>query len=255
MDLNCEHIAAVVTETVLTLGIRRPEKKNALTGAMYKAMTKALQQAQAREDIRVVVLQSEADCFTAGNDLADFHDRAPQENPAKGPALSFIGELAALDKPIVAAVNGLAVGVGTTMLLHCDFVYAGRSAQLRTPFIDLGLCPEAASSLLLPLIAGPRRANRMLLLGETLTAEEAQACGLVTGIVADAELHGYARAQALKLAAKPPRALADSKRLLKRVWAEQVRRTIALEGELFGQLLRMPEAQAIIASFLNRHPA
>lgn len=255
MDLNCEHIKAEVADGVLVLAIHRPAKKNALTAAMYNALAAGVRQAAERDDVRVLLLEGTADCFTAGNDLDDFRARAEASEPLQtSPALEFVADLTALDKPVVAAVNGLAIGIGTTLLLHCDFVYAGESARLRTPFVDLGLCPEAASSLLLPLIAGPRRAAEMLLMGETLDGRAAAECGLVTRVYPDAELAAAARDQAARLAAKPAGALRASKRLLKRAWAEQVRQVMAVEGDQFGALLRAPEARAILDAFFAGKP-
>lgn len=248
--MQTEHIDVSVNDAIMTIRIQRPDKKNALTTAMYGAMKAAVEDAAQRDDVRVVLLQGTDDCFTAGNDLGDFQRRGQSDTNEESVALRFIGSLMALDKPVVAAVNGLAIGIGVTMLLHCDFVYVGESAALRTPFVDLGLCPEAASSLLLPLMVGARRAADILLAADTLSGSEAVACGLANAVFADSELMQRAREQALKLASKPPMAMRQSKRLLKRAWAEQVRQTIEVEGQVFGELLRSPEAQAIIGAFL-----
>ncbi|RFA34388.1 enoyl-CoA hydratase [Alkalilimnicola ehrlichii] len=247
-----EHIQVSTEKGVMTIRINRPDKKNALTGAMYGAMTDAIHAAGKDSDVKVVVIAGAEGCFTAGNDLADFQSRALSGNVGASPGLTFIRALAGLDKPIIAAVQGLAIGIGVTMLLHCDFVYAGESARFKTPFVDLGLCPEAGSSLLLPLLIGSRRANEMLLLGATLDSKEAGDCGLATRVYADNVLEQQAQEHAKTLAAKPAKALRISKNLIKQAWNQQVAHAIDIEGTRFGELLQSDECQAILASFFNK---
>jgi enoyl-CoA hydratase/carnithine racemase len=164
----------------------------------------------------------------------------------------MVEALMACDTPVVAAANGLAIGIGTTMLPHCDFVYAGRSAVFRTPFVDLGLCPEAASSLLLPLTIGPRRASELLLAGEAVNAEEALACGLVSRLFDDAETEAAARAQAERLARKPRESVRLAKRLMRRYWAAAVAEALDYEREQFAARLKSEDAQAALAAFFAR---
>lgn len=246
------HIVVEQADGVLSLRMQRPEKKNALTMAMYGAMREALQAADADSEVKAILIAGTEDCFTAGNDLADFQQRAGSSEPGASSGLDMIAALMECDTPVVAAVNGIAIGIGTTMLLHCDFVYAGRSAVFSTPFVDLGLSPEAASSLLLPLVAGPRRAAEMLLAGESLSAEEALTCGLVSRVVDDGDTLARAQAQAARLAQKPREAVRLSKRLLKRFWSQAVAETLDYERERFAERLQSEEAQAAFAAFFAR---
>lgn len=237
---------------ILTLRMQRPEKKNALTRAMYGAMREAVQAAEDTPDIKAILITGTEDCFTAGNDLADFQQRATAAEPQESAGLQMIEALMSCDTPIIAAVNGLAIGIGTTMLLHCDFVYAGRSARFSTPFVDLGLCPEAASSLLLPLVAGPRRAAEMLLAGESLDAEAALACGLISAVVDDVETLPRALAQAERLAQKPRESVRLTKRLLRRFWSQAVAETLDYERDRFAERLGSEDVQAALTAFFAR---
>ncbi|HEX5513971.1 MAG TPA: enoyl-CoA hydratase-related protein [Gammaproteobacteria bacterium] len=246
------HIIEERSNGVLTLRMQRPDKKNALTVAMYDQMRAAVEAANNDAEVGAIVVTGTADCFTAGNDLLDFQQRATAANPPPSSGLRMIETLMACDTPIVAAVNGLAIGIGTTMLLHCDFVYAGRSAVFRTPFVDLGLCPEAASSLLLPLVAGPRRAAEMLLAGDSMKADEALACGLVSRVFDDAETLPRALAQAERLAQKPRESVRLSKRLMRRFWAAAAAETLDYERDQFATRLKSEDAQAALASFFAR---
>jgi len=250
--MSSEHIDVTVENKIMTVRIQRPEKKNALTVAMYGAIKDAVEEAGTRDDVHVVLIRGTDDCFTAGNDLGDFQRRSGDSSSGEGSGLSVIRALMELDKPVIAAINGLAIGIGVTMLAHCDFVYVGESARLRAPFVDLGLCPEAGSSLLLPLLIGPRRAADMLLAADTLTGAEAAACGLASAVYPDAELYQRAQERAKLLAAKPPVAMRESKRLMQRVNKDQVSHAITVEGEKFAELLRAPEAQNIIAAFFQK---
>lgn len=245
-DAVCTH----VTDGVATVTLNRPAKKNALTTAMYAALADALDAAGADADVRTVVIQGNENVFCAGNDVGDFLDR-PQAGP-EAPGFRFLRAIAGFPKPLVAAVCGPAVGVGATMLLHCDLVYAGESATLLFPFVDLGLVPEAGSSLLLPQVVGHQRAAAALLLGEPIPAAAALGAGLVNRVLPDAEVLGFARAQAARLAAKPVSALVETKRLLRSGTQAAVLDRIEDEGAVFTRLLGEPAAQAALSSFLTR---
>lgn len=250
--MQTPHIIEALEDGVLILRMQRPEKKNALTRAMYDRMRVCIRNADQNQDIRAILITGTADCFTAGNDLEDFQKRATTTTPSPSSGLLMIEAMMACELPIVAAVNGLAIGIGTTMLLHCDFVYAGRSAIFRTPFVDLGLCPEAASSLLLPLVAGPRRAADMLLAGDALNAQEALDCGLISALLEDADTEERALAQAKRLAQKPLESVRLTKRLLRRFWATAIADTLDYERERFGERLRSSEAQEALNAFFSR---
>ena len=240
---------------VLTLRINRPDKKNALTRAMYLTLKEALLAVEGDDDIGAVLITGTPDCFTAGNDLKDFQDRAVDTSPPPSAGLDLIRAMAAFPKPIVAAVNGVAVGIGTTLLLHCDFVYAGYNTRLHTPFVDLGLTPEAASSLLLPATVGPRRAAELLLLGEPMDGKTAQAADLVTAALDDDRVEAHAREVATQLAAKPRHAMRQSKALIKRGLHGAVMETIDHESVVFAERLRSKECQTIIGNFLGKGAA
>ena len=226
----------------------RPEKKNALTAAMYAHAADALASAE-RDGVGALLLSARGDTFTAGNDLRDFLERPPVD--ADAPVMRFLIALATTDVPVVAAVRGAAVGVGTTLLLHCDLVYAAASARFRVPFVDLGLVPEAGSSVLLPRLAGRSRAAAMFLLGETLDAHEAAEIGLVTEIVDDAALDEHAAATARALAAKPRDAVRATKRLAN-YDRDAIVAAIRRESEEFGKRLRSDEARAAMAAFFAK---
>jgi enoyl-CoA hydratase/carnithine racemase len=244
-----DEIKVVEEGGVLEIHIDRPDKKNALTAAMYKAMTAALTDAAARPDIGAVLIAGKGDAFCAGNDLKDF-TKGPEGGEA---AFTFIRAIASFDKPVVAAVQGLAVGVGTTMLFHCDLVYAAPGARFITPFVNLGIVPEAGSSLLAPAIMGHAKAAAMLLLGEPMDAQAADRAGLVTAIVAADALLDHARAKAAALMAKPPQALAATRRLLKGDQRALIER-IDEEGRLFSEMLETAEAQEAFAAFFEKRP-
>jgi enoyl-CoA hydratase/carnithine racemase len=235
---------------IATLAFARPDKKNAITAAMYARLADALDAAAADPAVRAVLVHGSAACFTAGNDLQDFIANPPAGDDA--PVFRFLHAIAAFPKPVVAAPCGVAVGVGTTMLLHCDLVYAGDNARFSVPFAALGLCPEAASSLLLPAIAGWQRAAEKLMLGEPFGADEAQAMGVVNRVLPADEAIGFARAQALKLAALPAASLRETKRLMKGGDAQEIPRRMAQEGEVFSRMLRAPEAREAFAAFFEK---
>ena len=243
-------IVVTASGGVLEVEMRRPAKKNALTVAMYEGLTSALEEADRRTDVRVVLLRGQPDAFTSGNDLQDFLQRPAVDD--SHPAFRFVRAIGAVAKPIVAAVNGPCVGVGATMLLHCDLVYAGRGAVFALPFVNLGLCPEAGSSLLLPLMVGHARAAELLLLGEPFDAATAAACGIVGRVLPDADVAAHALAQARKLASKPPSAVRLSKSLMRRAWRAQVDDAIRVESAAFMERLGSGEAKEAFAAFLEK---
>ena len=232
---------------ILRIQLNRPQKKNALTPAMYDSLRGAIERADADPSIRVITLTGSGDSFCAGNDLNAFLD-----DPGSEAAARFIKAIAGAQTPIVAAVNGVAVGVGVTMLLHCDLVYADESAKFNFAFVDLGLLPEAASSFLLPRMIGTSRAAELLLLGEPFSAAKARDCGIVTQVVAADELEDLAQSKAAQLAAKPPEALRQTKMLLRRGTAKAVEETMDLELSLIAERLVSDEARAIMQAFFAR---
>ncbi|WP_267422402.1 enoyl-CoA hydratase-related protein [Methylobacterium sp. GC_Met_2] len=239
---------------VRLITLNRPDKKNALTGAMYDSMREALAAADASEAIGAVVFAGQPGMFSAGNDLADFMGNAgdnAEDGFSASPALAFIRQLASTRTPMVAAVDGIAVGIGATLCLHCDLVYASPAARLRMPFVELGLVPEAASSYLLPLRVGRLRATELLLLSRPLEADEAQALGLVNAVLPADMLVEQAIAQATKLAALPRGALAASRALIRGDQA-QIEAAVEAEARAFDAQLRSPESQERLAAFLSR---
>lgn len=243
-------ILVSVDKRVLLIQINRPDKKNALTQSMYSAMTSALNQAEDDSAIRATVISGHAGAFTAGNDILDFVQSPPSGEDS--PVFGFLRAISTTKKPLIAAVNGVAIGIGTTMLLHCDLVYAGQNARFQLPFVNLGLVPEAASSLLLPQMMGHQRAAELLLLGDPFSAETACQLGIVNKVLPDSDVLAQAMATAEQLAAKPPQALRLSKQLLKQQNAAAVQRTIADEGALFAQQLTSPEAAEALQAFLEK---
>jgi enoyl-CoA hydratase/carnithine racemase len=244
-----EHIVVSVENRVLTLRLDRPEKKNALTSGMYLGMIEAVKQADADPNVRVILITGTESCFTAGNDLVDFANAKPGET---SPAILYLQTLAAAQKPVIAAVGGVAVGIGTTMLLHCDLVYASSDARFQLPFVNLGLCPEAGSSALLPAMMGHRWAAELLYFGEPFSAEMARELGIVNAVVAGNELLTTATSKAQQLAEKPPSALRITKALLKRESASTVANAMARETEQFAALLLGPEAREAMMAFMQR---
>lgn len=235
---------------VTTLTLNRPDRKNSITAAMYQALGDALLAAQADEAVRVVVIQGGETVFCAGNDIGDFMQNPPTSTDA--PVFHFLRAIAAFPKPIVAAVCGPAVGIGTTMLFHCDLIYAGDNAAFSMPFVNLGLCPEAASSLLVPNLMGYQRAAEVLLLGEPFMAEAALEVGLVNRVVPPSEAKPLAQAQARKLAAKPMASLLATKRLMKQASAPQVASQMQSEAEIFGRMLVGPAAKEAFGAFMDK---
>ncbi len=233
---------------VLELCFARPEKKNALTRAMYASLADRLRESAEKTEVGAVLFYGSGDAFTSGNDLRDFLDDPPLDE--QSPVFAFLDTLANCPLPVVAAVNGLAIGIGTTLLLHCDLVYAGDDAIFRLPFVDLGLVPEAASSLLLPRVAGHARAAELLLLGEPFDAVKAQALGLLNGVVPGADVVDTARDAARRLAGKPRTAVRVTKALLKRE-TESVAARMQAEAAQFAERLQSPEARAAFRAFLG----
>ena len=245
-----EHVVTEVQDRVARVRLARPDKKNALTADMYLALADAFARAEDDPAVRAVLVEGTAECFSSGNDLKDFLEQPPQGLDA--PAFQFLHRIAAACKPVVAAVGGPAVGIGTTLLLHCDLVYASPAARFQLPFVALGLVPEAASTLLLPMMAGYRRAAELLLLAQPFGAEKALAAGIVTEIVPEAELLAHARRAALALAALPAASVRLTKDLMKRRYAEAVTDQMAEEARLFGERLGSPEAQEAMTAFLEK---
>lgn len=243
-------ISVNIEQGVMAIGFDRLDRKNAITVTMYQAMADALRNAEQDANVRAVLIHGHLEIFTAGNDLEDFAKNPPAGMDA--PVMQFLGCIGSATKPIVAAVSGPAVGIGTTLLMHCDMVYASEQAKFTLPFTQLGLCAEGASTLLLPQIAGYQRAAEKLLLGEAFDANEALAMGLVNRILPAAELHDYARKQCLKLVALPANSLRVTKRMMKQGQAALVQQTFAAEAQEFGQLLRRPEAKEAFAAFFEK---
>jgi enoyl-CoA hydratase/carnithine racemase len=238
---------------VATIEIARPEKRNALTQAMYQSMADALVAAQADTAVRAVLITGQPGVFTSGNDIDDFMQRPPQS--ADLPVYQFMRALLACEKPVVAAVTGAAVGIGTTMLLHCDLVYVSDEARLAMPFVSLGLVPEFGSSLLVPRLMGQVKAAEKLLLGDPFTGSEAVEWGLANAVLPAGEVVNHARRVAERFNALPPGAVRDSKRLLRRAGTEEVQRAMAAEIEIFAARLSSPEAkEAFQAFFQKRRP-
>ncbi len=250
MESSGQDILHHVDAGVSTLTINRLARKNSLTAAMYARLADAMEAAAHDAAIRAVVLQGHETIFSAGNDIGDFLNAPPSGSDA--PVYRFLRAIATFDKPLVAAVCGPAVGIGTTMLLHCDLVYAGDNAAFSMPFVNLGLCPEAASSLLAPQMFGYHRAAESLLLGEPMTAESALEVGLINRIVPPAEANALAQRQAAKLAAKPLTSLIATKQLMKQGQRDAVLRQMDAEGAHFGRMLREPAAREAFGAFMEK---
>ncbi|MDD3786106.1 MAG: enoyl-CoA hydratase [Hydrogenophaga sp.] len=235
---------------VTTLTFNRFDKKNSITSVMYGTLADALESAAADPAVRCVLIQGHATVFSAGNDIGDFlnHPPATQDSPV----FRFLRSIAQFPKPLLAAVCGPAVGVGTTLLFHCDMVFAGDNAAFSMPFVNLGLCPEAASSLLVPQMLGYHRAAEALLLGEPFMAEAALEVGLVNRVLPPTEANDYAQSVARRIAAKPLSSLVETKRLMKRHHTQQVLDTMAEEGAVFGRMLREPAAREAFSAFMER---
>jgi enoyl-CoA hydratase/carnithine racemase len=239
---------------ILTIEFNRPEKKNAITAAMYQSMADAIKDAEGDAAVRAIVIQGKPEVFTAGNDLEDFLKNSSTDVGDR-PVAQFMRALSSASKPVVAAVAGNAVGIGTTLLMHCDLVYAADNAKFAMPFTQLGLCPEFASSMLFPQMVGYPRAAEKLLLGEAFLAQEAYDMGLVSKVLPVAELAEFAHGQAAKLAALPASSLRVTKRLMRGAQAAAVKARMMEENEHFGEMLVAKEAkEAFTAFFEKRRP-
>lgn len=246
-DASTGRIGVAVADGVCTVTIDRPEKKNSLTRSMYAGLADAIAMAAADDAVRALLITGAGDVFCAGNDIGDFR-AAPDPDP---PSKRFYFGLAGFEKPVVAAVPGLAIGIGCTMLLHADLVYAASTARFRLPFVDLGVVPELGSSMLLPLLAGHHRAAELLMLGEFFDAAAAHGIGLVNRVLDAAELLPFATATAQALASKPPGALRTTKALLRHGGAALAQH-METERRLFAVALASPETQAIMANVLQK---
>lgn len=240
-----------LADRILTLTINRPDKKNALTVAMYAALAEAINAANDDPTPRVIIITGSADSFTAGNDLKDFLENPPVGSAS--PVFQFMHAIAGAEKPVVAAVNGSAIGIGTTMLLHCDIVYAVDTARFQLPFVNLGLVPELGSSLVLPALAGRARAAELLMFGDMFGTATATEIGLVNHVCGPDDLQAAAREAASKLAAKPPAALRKTKALLN-MNIDAIRARIDQEAKVFGEQLNSAEVKEAIAAFFEKRP-
>lgn len=246
-------MSEILTErsgSILRVTVNRPAKKNAMTSAMYIAMADALNEAAKDDEVRVVIWDAAGDSFSAGNDVQDFLNNPPKVG--ESPQATLGNALLNLDKPLIAAVQGAAVGGGTTLLTHCDFVFAGESAKFQIPFVNLGLVPEFGSSWSLPARSGYLRAAELFMLGQPFRAELAAEIGLVTRVVPDSELSATATETAEKLAAKPIGALRAIKKLLKTSQREQIEQAIKLEVEEFSTRVRSAEVREVFTAFLEK---
>jgi enoyl-CoA hydratase/carnithine racemase len=245
----------IKTETaagVARIEIARPEKKNAITLAMYQQMADAIAAAHDDKGVRAILIHGQPDIFTAGNDLEDFRQNATRAGGLDAPAQQFIRALGFAEKPVVAAVNGAAVGIGTTMLLHCDLVYCADNGMFSLPFASLGLCTEFASSLTVPLAAGYHKAAEKILLSEPISPEEALEMRIVNRILPPAEVLSYAQKQAARFNTLPPTAVRETKRLMKQAWRDAMEKTLTAEFASFGRLLGSPEAMEAFNAFFER---
>lgn len=239
-----------VENGVMTITLNRVEKKNSITSAMYGTLADALAQADSNAIVRVVVLQGHETIFSAGNDIGDFLNTSPSTKDS--PVFRFLHGINTFTKPLIASVCGPAVGIGTTLLLHCDLVYAGDNAAFSMPFVNLGLCPEAGSSVLLPQMLGYHRAAEALLLGEPFMAEAALEVGLVNRVLSPMEANNYAQTIAKKLAAKPISSLIETKRLMKKGNLALISQQMGEETISFGRMLKEPAAKEAFGAFMEK---
>ncbi len=233
------------SQGVLQLIINRPDKKNALTRRMYQQLIDSIARADEDESVNAIVISGAGGVFTSGNDLDDFRARAKEENPPPSAGLAFIETLMDCDTPVIAAVEGIAVGIGTTLLLHVDVVVTAKGAAFKTAFVDLGLVPEAGSTVTMPLHLGARKAADFLLLGESLSGIEAADCGLASRVVDNGQALAEALLIANKLASKPREALRASKQLIRAPWRELAKQALEREREVFSERLRSDDSQGV----------
>lgn len=243
-------IKTAVLNGVFTLEIARPEKKNAITIDMYQAMADGLSAAQADPAVRAVLITGQPGIFTSGNDLEDFMKRPPSGQDS--PVFRFMQALNGCEKPVVAAVTGAAIGIGTTMLLHCDLVYVADEARLAMPFVSLGLVPEFASSLVVPQLVGRVKAAEKILLGDPFTGAEAVELGIANAVLPSAEVAPHARRIAERFNALPPGAVRDTKKLLRRAGSEATLQAIEVEAAIFAERLTSPEAREAFSAFFQK---
>ena len=243
-------IRSETRDRVARVRFDRLDKKNAITAEMYALLGSALAAAEADPQVRAVLLHGTAECFTAGNDVADFLN-APR-TPGSSPARALFDVLPRMRKPVVAAVGGPAIGIGTTLLLHCDLVYAAPNARFQLPFVPLGIVPEFGSTFLLPLLAGYQRAAELLLLGQPFSAQKAYEAGIVTEVVAQEKLLEHSFQIAAALAALPPESIRLTKRLMKARHTEALAATIDEETRIFTERLSSPEAKEAMSAFLQK---
>lgn len=253
MQSDSTSVNVKLDQGILQLGLNRPGKLNALTLAMYDTLTQELEAAERDDAVRVILIHGTATCFTSGNDLNDFAKNPPVGE--QSPVFRFLKAISQAKKPLIAMVSGPAVGIGTTLLLHCDLVYADETARFQLPFVSLGLCPEAASSYLLPKLIGHLRASELLLLGDMIEAPQAADIGLINYIYPTAELRETVFFKALQLAKQPPQSVQLTKALLKQNQTRQVATVMSEEGLLFLQQLAKPEAQEAISAFTQGRKA
>ena len=242
-------IKTAVVDGVATIEIARPEKKNAITRAMYTQLAAAFAAARENPAVRAVLLTGQPGIFTSGNDIEDFVQRPSDEAP---PSIAFMKALISCDKPVIAAVTGAAIGIGTTMLLHCDFVYVSDEARLAMPFVSLGLVPEFASSLIVPRLMGNARAAEKLLLGDPFTGADAVECGIANAVLPASEVVKHARRVAERFNALPPGAVRETKRLMRRGQAAAILDAIDVERDIFGARLQSPEAKEAFSAFFEK---
>jgi len=235
---------------VATVEIARPEKKNAITQAMYQQMADAINAAAADAGVRAVLITGQPGIFTSGNDIEDFMQRPPGN--LESPAFVFMKALMGCEKPVIAAVTGAAIGIGTTMLLHCDFVYVSDEARLAMPFVSLGLVPEFASSLIVPQLMGNARAAEKILLGDPFTGADAVEVGIANAVLPANEVVNHARRIAERFNALPPGAVRDTKKLMRRARSQAALETIGVEGKVFAERLQSPEAKEAFSAFFQK---
>lgn len=246
----CPEVVAQLDQRVLTLRFHRPERKNALTLAMYSALADLLIQANQTSEVRVIVITGASDVFTAGNDLMDFMNEPVIHE--QHPVVRFIDALRQSAKPVVAVVSGHAVGIGTTLLLHCDLVYAAEDARLQLPFVNLGLCPEYASSYLVPRLVGQAKAAELFLLGEPFNGAEAETLGIVTRALPNGDLWEYASARITRLAQQPPAAVQRTKALLRADTQAAIEASLAAEYQGFAEGLGSAECKEAVTAFFEK---
>ena len=245
-----EHIDTRIEDRILKVTINRADKKNALDLAMYQALADAIQNADKDDDVRVTIISGVDDCFCSGNDIKDFLKNPPTDDSS--PVLQFVRAMINAKKPIVAAVNGIAIGIGVTMLLHCDLVYASEDARFQMPFVNIGLCPEAGSTHILPLFMGHQKASELLLLGDMFDVNTAISVGIVNNKVSNAELGNVSLQAATRIAAQPPQATKATKGLLRATMREQIMAASQRENENFIPMLDGGEAKEALTAFVEK---